>query len=132
MADDCRPPPRSGGRHRSKERAELSAFDLIECAPWSYNCYFPMPFKLRVRALLRNDADKNFSDYSYAEWEGLPEWNDKLGYFHATFNRRCFQLTRTSDETLFEAHGTGHLIGRQYSIATGEPIFRRSEAWGCS
>jgi hypothetical protein len=97
---------------------------LVECAPWSYNCYFPMPFKSRARVLLRNDTDKNLSDYSYVEWENLPEWNDKLGYFHATYRRRCFQLNRTSDETFFEVEGTGHLIGRQYSIVTDEPLFR--------
>jgi hypothetical protein len=97
---------------------------LIECAPWSYNCYFPMPFKSRARVLLRNDTDTNFSNYSYVEWENLPEWNDKLGYFHAAFDRRCVQLTKTSDETLFEVQGAGHLVGRQYSIVTDEPFFR--------
>ncbi len=75
---------------------------LVECAPWSYNCYFPMPFKSRARVLLRNDTDTNLSDYSYVEWENLPGRDDRLGYFHAAFGRKCFQLTRTSDETLFQ------------------------------
>jgi len=97
---------------------------LVECAPWSYNCYFPMPFKSRARVLLRNDTDVNLSDYSYVEWENLPEWSDKLGYFHAAFGRKCFQLTRTSDEVFFQVEGTGHLVGRQYSIVTDEPLFR--------
>jgi hypothetical protein len=97
---------------------------LIECAPLSYNCYIPMPFKSRARVLLRNDTDQNLSDYSYVEWENLPEWNDKLGYFHAAFDRRCVQLSKTSDEMFFEVQGTGHLIGRQFSIVTDEPFFR--------
>jgi hypothetical protein len=97
---------------------------LVECAPWSYNCYFPMPFGSRARVLLRNDTDNNLSNYSYVEWENLPEWSDKLGYFHAAFHRKCFQLNKTSDESFFEVEGTGHLIGRQYSITTDEPIFR--------
>ena len=97
---------------------------LVECAPWSYNCYIPMPFQSRARVLLRNDTDRNLSDYSYVEWENLPEWNNTLGYFHATFNRKCFQLTKTSDEIFFQVEGAGHLIGRQYSVVTDEPLFR--------
>ena len=98
--------------------------NLIECAPWSYNAYFAMPFKSRARVLLRNDTDKDLADYSFVEWENLPEWNEKLGYFHATYNRKSFQLTPTSDETFFAIDGTGHLIGRQYSVVTEEPLFR--------
>jgi len=98
--------------------------NLIECAPWSYNCYFPMPFKTRARVLLRNDTDKDLMDYSYVEWENLPAWSDRAGYFHAAYHRKCFQLTKTSDETFFEVEGTGHLLGRQYSVVTDEPLFR--------
>lgn len=98
---------------------------FIESAPWSYNCYFPMPFRSRARVILRNDADRNLMNYSYVEWETLPVWNPKLGYFHATYQRKSFQLTKDSDELFFEVKGTGHLIGRQYSILTDEPLFRR-------
>ena len=63
---------------------------LIECAPWSYNCYFPMPFKRRAQVALRNDTDRNAMSYFYLEWENLPEWNPQLGYFHATFQRKLF------------------------------------------
>ena len=34
---------------------------LVECAPWSYNCYFPMPFKSRARVLLQPPSAK-FAD----------------------------------------------------------------------
>jgi hypothetical protein len=98
---------------------------FIECAPWSYNCYFPMPFKSRARVLLRNDTDDNLTNYTYVKWENLPEWNDRLGYFHAAYGRKCFQLTKNSDETFFEVEGAGHLLGRQYSVVTDEPFFHR-------
>jgi hypothetical protein len=97
---------------------------FVECAPWSYNCYFPMPFKSRARVLLRNDTDKNILDYCYVEWENLPEWDEKLGYFHATYNRRGFQLTKNTDQIFFEVEGTGHVLGRQFSVASDEPAFR--------
>ncbi len=99
-----------------------SAF--IECAPWSYNCYFPMPFKERARVLLRNDTEKNLMDYSFVEWENLPAWNDRLGYFHAAYQRKPFQLTKDSDEMFFTVRGTGHILGRQFSVVTDEPFFR--------
>ncbi len=96
---------------------------LIECAPWSYNCYFPMPFARRARVILRNDTDQNTDNYSYVEWEPLPRWNPQQGYFHATYRRDSFQLKKDTDYTLLELKGTGHVVGRQFSILTDEPLF---------
>jgi hypothetical protein len=86
---------------------------LIECAPWSYNCYFPMPFKESARVVLRNDTDRHAMNYSYVEWETLPQWEPNMGYFHATYNREVFQLTKHTDRIMFEVKGAGHVIGRQ-------------------
>jgi len=102
---------------------------LIECppgmaGPGSYNCYFPMPFKNRARVILRNDTDRNAMNYSYVEWEKIPEWNKELGYFHATYARRCFQVTKDSKTNFFEIEGTGHLVGRQFSMVTNERLFK--------
>jgi len=105
-------------------RSTYFTSNLIECAPWSYNCYFAMPFKSRARVILRNDSDKNAMNYSYIEWETLPKWSDDLGYFHATYRRKCLQLTKQTDEMFFEIKGTGHIIGRQFSIVTDEPLFK--------
>ncbi len=98
--------------------------NFIECAPGSYNCYIPMPFEKHAKVILRNDTDTNFSNYSYVEWEKLPEWKKDLGYFHATYGRKCFQLGPRSRQTFLELSGNGQLIGRQYSIATEEPMFK--------
>jgi len=97
---------------------------FIECAPWSYNAWFPMPFKSRARVILRNDTDKNLSSYNFVEWEPLAEWDPALGYFHATYRRKCFQLTRETDETFLELKGRGHVLGRQFSVVTDEPRFK--------
>ncbi len=106
-------------------RATNFSTPLIECAPWSYNCYFPMPFKKRAQVALRNDTDRDAMSYFYLEWENLPKWNRRLGYFHATFQRKAFQLGKDTDETFFAIRGSGHLIGRQYSVATDEPLFKQ-------
>jgi hypothetical protein len=96
---------------------------LIECAPWSYNGYFPMPFKDAAKVVLRNDTDRDAMNYSFVEWESLPDWNPELGYFHATYRRKALQLTKDTDELFFSTRGAGHLIGRQFSVVTDEPIF---------
>jgi hypothetical protein len=97
---------------------------LIEVAPRSYNCWFPMPFKTRARVYLRNDTDLNLMNYSFVEWEPLAAWNSDLGYFHATWRRDLFQLSKDTKHTCLDVHGAGHLIGRHYSIATADPLFR--------
>ncbi|MBN2024141.1 MAG: DUF2961 domain-containing protein [Pirellulales bacterium] len=97
--------------------------NFVECAPWSYNAFFPMPFKTRARVILRNDTDKNASSYNFVEWEPLAKWDEELGYFHATYRRKCFQLTNQTDETFLELSGKGQIVGRQYSVVTDEPRF---------
>jgi len=97
---------------------------FLELAPWSYNCYFPMPFKHRARVIIRNDTDEDAINYSFVEWEPLPKWRDDYGYFHATYYRKTFRLLADTDETFLEIQGKGHIIGRQYSIATDDPAFK--------
>lgn len=98
---------------------------LIECAPWSYNAYIPMPFQKRAKVILRNDTSQDVMNYSYVEWEPLPDWNMRLGYFHATWNRHLFQLSKDSRVEFFRTRGAGHILGRQFSVATDEPLFRK-------
>lgn len=108
-----------GGNGRS---ADFSA-NLIECAPWSYNSYFPMPFRTRARVVLRNDTDRDALNYSYVEWEKIPRWEPRNGYFHATYQRRAFRLLEDTDQLFFEVKGAGHLVGRQFSVVTDEPLY---------
>lgn len=99
--------------------------NLIECAPWCYNSYIPMPFKKNAKVILRNDTDRDAMNYSYVEWEKIPEWNDAFGYFHATYKRESFQLDLKTNRTFFKVIGMGHLIGRQFSIVTCDPCYRQ-------
>ncbi len=98
--------------------------ELIECAPWSYNGYFVMPFKNRARVFLRNDTDRDATNYSYVEWEKMPEWDETYGYFHATYHRKTFRLLQDTSETFFRTAGSGHLLGRQFSVITDDPAFQ--------
>ncbi len=102
--------------------------NLIECAPWCYNSYIPMPFKKSAKVILRNDTERNKKNYSYVEWEKIPEWNDDYGYFHATYKRQSFQLNLGACKTFFHVEGKGHFIGRQFSIVTDDPFYREAFA----
>ncbi len=106
-------------------KASFFSSNLIEYAPKCYSCFIPMPFKKRARVFLRNDTPHDTLDYSFVEWETLPEWDDDLGYFHATFQRRLVKLDGHTNETFLDLHGTGHVIGRQFSIVTDDPKFRQ-------
>lgn len=106
-------------------KSQYFSTPLIECAPWSYNCYFPMPFKERAVVVFRNDTPYGAGNYSYVEWEPLPEWDENLGYFHAAYERTQKHLDSQAYLPIISLKGSGHVIGRQMSVVTSEPLFRR-------
>ncbi len=97
---------------------------FVELAPQAYNCFIPMPFEKSARVVLRNESPYNYQDYSFVEYEQLPEWDQSLGYFHATWSRLSFQLHSNTNQQFFHVDGTGHLLGRSYSIITNEPFYK--------
>lgn len=97
---------------------------FVECAPWSYNCYFPMPFRKHARILLRNDTEKPVGCYCYVEWEKLPKLDERQGYFHATYLRKSFHLDTKTSVVFLDVKGSGHLLGRQLSIISSAPTFK--------
>jgi len=107
--------------------AEPFSSTLVECAPGSYNAYIPMPFKKSAKVILRNDTDRDAMNYSYVEWEKLPEWDESYGYFHATYKRMSFRLLPDTDTEFFSVKGSGHLIGRQFSVATDDAEFTKGD-----
>lgn len=62
--------------------------------------------------MLRNDTEIRQDHHGYVEWEKLDAWDPALGYFHATYQRKTFQLTDECQETFFHVNGAGHLLGR--------------------
>ena len=105
-------------------RARFFTTPFVEKSPRAYNCFIPMPFAKSAKVTLRNETSMNLMNYSYVEWETLPAWDPSLGYFHATWDRFAFQLDRSVDRPFFHIDGAGHLLGRHWSIATDEPLFR--------
>lgn len=97
---------------------------FVEKAPVAYNCFIPMPFGQHASVRLINETGRDLMNYSFIEYQRLPSWDDHLGLFHATWRRFAFQLTRETIAPFFHAEGAGHLMGRNWSIATDEPLFR--------
>ncbi len=97
---------------------------FVEKAPDSYNCFIPMPFRKSARVVLVNDSGLDLAVYAYLEYEDLAQWDSSLGYFHASWERRAWQLDEASNQTLFRVDGQGHLLGRHVSIVTDEPAFQ--------
>jgi len=97
---------------------------FIEKLPESYNCYFPMPFEKSIRITLRNETPYNLLSYSFVEYKRLPVWDEKLMYFHCTWQQEKFQLTPNTIKPIIHINGEGHYIGNHYSIVTNESIFK--------
>lgn len=97
---------------------------FFEKVPSAYNCYFAMPFAKRAVISVRNDSpDQTWCSYYVVEWERLETCLPDMGYFHATFERRGFDLTHETRLNFLSLKGKGHVIGRQFSIATDEPKY---------
>jgi len=96
---------------------------FLEKAPESYNCFIPMPFEKSAKVMLVNETDYNYTNYSFVEYTELPEWNEHYGYFHATWERTPFRLNTTTRLAALSIQGSGHLLGRSYSVCTDEPFF---------
>jgi len=105
------------------------ASTYFEIVPGAYNCYMPMAFKKGAKVVLRNETAHTYLGYANVEWEQLPEWSPELAYFHATYNRRIFRLTPESKVTFFKAEGKGHIVGRQVSVSTDEPLYSDHFGW---
>jgi hypothetical protein len=97
---------------------------FVEKAPKSYNCFIPMPFEKSAKVLLINETGYDLMNYTFVEYEQLPKWDSSLGYFHAAWKRFTFQLNKTTNLPFFKVDGSGHLIGRAWSVSTDEPFFK--------
>jgi hypothetical protein len=95
----------------------------LEKTPKSYNCFIPMPFEKSARVVLVNETEYDLADYTFVEYEQIPEWSGDFGYFHATWKRFPLQLTPETDVSFFHVDGCGHLLGRSWSLSTDESFF---------
>jgi len=106
----------------SGKAAEFTT-QFVEKGPGSYTCYIPMPFQKSALVTMENETDRDLYTYSVLEWQSLSQWEDDLGYFHASWQRHSFQLTPETTQTYYHLRGPGHLIGEYWLLQTDEPAF---------
>jgi hypothetical protein len=97
---------------------------FVEKLAESYNAYFAMPFRKRIRITLRNETPFDLLHYTTVEYQRLPAWDDSLMYFHCTWRKQAFQLTPDTIQPIITIPGEGQYIGNQLSIYTREPAFK--------
>ncbi len=105
-------------------KAEHFSTPFVEKLVESYVSYLPMPFEKSIRILLHNETPYNCCSYSFVEYEKLPQWDEKLMYFHCTWRQEKFQLTPDTIKPIIYIPGSGHYIGNHYSVSTNEPVFK--------
>ncbi len=99
-------------------------------------CRFVMPFWKEARLVIRNDNDCSVSFEMAYYVEPIIREQKNLGYFHAKWNRECFQSGRKDrwpDDTLLKTEGKGRFVGlglhvfQEYDNA--DPLSSPGEYW---
>lgn len=81
---------------------------------------FPMPFAGQADILLQNGGDQDVAVELEVRWQPLPKWDDRLGYFHATWSG-----TSPKDvgqpHPILRARGRGKYVGCTLGVMSEEP-----------
>jgi hypothetical protein len=96
---------------------------FFEKGPGAYHSWLPMPFARSFRLVLVNETQYDYMSNTIVEGHTLGEWDPSLAYLHATWQRDVFQATPETERVLTRIDGSGHLLGRSWSLATDEPLF---------
>lgn len=76
-----------------------------------FNCYFPMPFRKKVRITVENLSPEELKGFFYTINYGLTEVPQDAAYFHAHF-RRTNPLKYGEDYVIVDnIKGSGHYVG---------------------
>ena len=78
----------------------------------SFNCFIPMPFKLKARVEIENQSPEScgnfFYDINYTIGDKLPE---DLAYFHAYYHRENTTTPKKDFQILPKVQGRGRFLG---------------------
>jgi hypothetical protein len=105
-------------------RADYFTTPFLEKAPGSYACFIPMPFSESAKIVVLNETAVDVGSFLFVEYERLPEWDDSLGFLHATWERKELLVRLAAEEELLKVEGRGHLAAHAWSIATDDPLFK--------
>jgi hypothetical protein len=76
-----------------------------------FNCYWPMPFRRRVRITIENQWEEPIEGFYYQITYALTEVPENAAYFHAQW-RRSMTTREYPEHTILEGvRGPGHYVG---------------------
>lgn len=102
------------------------------------NCYAAMPFRRRAKIEIVNESPSSHMQYFYIDYERYPQWDDRLGYFHAEFRRanpfsgwganvsvyqpqnnvvNVGEVAWENNYVILDTRGEGHYLGCNLSVA---------------
>lgn len=94
-----------------KTRANISALPINVNPSGGFNCYFPMPFRKKVKMTIENRAPEDVGGFFYAINYALTEVGEDEAYFHAQF-RRTNPVPYKEDYVILDGvKGAGHYVG---------------------
>jgi len=94
-----------------KTRVNITALPINVNSSGGFNCYFPMPFRKKVRVTIENRSPEEVGGFFYAINYALTEVAEDEAYFHAQF-RRSNPLPYKEDYVILDGvEGSGHYVG---------------------
>ena len=76
-----------------------------------FNCYWPMPFRQKVRITIENQRWEPIEGFFYQITYSLTEVPDNIGYFHAQWRRAMTSRDVPEHTILSGVEGQGHYVG---------------------
>lgn len=87
----------------------------------SYNCFWHMPFRKRIRIEVVNESDKLVSLFYYnIDWIKKADIPEDTPYFYAQY-RQEYPVVQGRDYLLLETEGKGHYVGTVLAVRTRSP-----------
>lgn len=87
----------------------------------SYNCFWQMPFRKRIRMEVINQGTQNVNLLYYnVDWIKKKSVSADTPYFYAQY-RQEYPVKAGTDYTILETTGKGHYVGTVLSVRTRSP-----------
>ena len=91
--------------------AQISSIPVAVNPRGGMNCYWPMPFRKRMRIEITNDRPQTIPEFFFQITYAIGNVPDDVGYLHASY--RCAQTDRVDPQhvILDGVSGRGHYVG---------------------
>ncbi len=91
--------------------AQVSSIPVAVNPRGGMNCYWPMPFRKRMRIEITNDAAQVVPEFFFQITYALGELASDSAYFHASYHRATTTRDHPEHVILDDVKGSGHYVG---------------------